>query len=186
MALAFANVSSEESTGLVLSFLNLFLISGMGATQFRVKNKIILTFIQSLTVKRPVHQSWRIRVFFGCHGLTLTLRRLKKHGPQAPDVPDLAQTIKPWSDFIELIIWKNIWSFETQFFILSTIKNTGQVFRVTPPSPFSPDLAQRARGPLQSSGAGQLKNWSLDKKKSDPSEACSNLTSWSLLAWGFW
>ena len=39
VALAFANVSSEESTGLVLSFLNLFLITGMGAAQFRVKRK---------------------------------------------------------------------------------------------------------------------------------------------------
>ena len=27
----------------------------------------------------------------------LTLRRPKEHGSQAPDVPDLAQTVKPWS-----------------------------------------------------------------------------------------
>ena len=30
--------------------------------------------------------------------LILTLRRPKQHRPQAPDVPDLAQTVKPWSD----------------------------------------------------------------------------------------
>ena len=35
---------------------------------------------------------------------------------------------KEKNNFIELLI--NIDSFETKFFILSTIKNTGQVFRV--------------------------------------------------------
>ena len=32
----------------------------------------------------------------------LTLRRPKQHGSQAPDVPDLAQTVKPWSDLLKI------------------------------------------------------------------------------------
>ena len=35
-------------------------------------------------------------------GAFLTLRRPKQHGPQAPDVPDLAQTVKPWSDLFKI------------------------------------------------------------------------------------
>ena len=33
---------------------------------------------------------------------TLTLRRPKQHGPQVPDVPDLAQTVKSWSDLFSI------------------------------------------------------------------------------------
>ena len=32
----------------------------------------------------------------------LTLRRPKQHRSQAPDVPDLAQTVKPWSDLFKI------------------------------------------------------------------------------------
>ena len=32
----------------------------------------------------------------------LTLRRPKEHGSQAPDVPDLAQTVKPWSGLFKI------------------------------------------------------------------------------------
>ena len=32
----------------------------------------------------------------------LTLRRPKQHRAQAPDVPDLAQTVKPWSDLFKI------------------------------------------------------------------------------------
>ena len=31
----------------------------------------------------------------------LTLWRPKQHGPLVPDVPDLAQTVKPWSDLFK-------------------------------------------------------------------------------------
>ena len=39
---------------------------------------------------------------FWYKSLILTLRCLKQHGPRAPDVPDLAQTVKPWSDLLEI------------------------------------------------------------------------------------
>ena len=32
----------------------------------------------------------------------LTLRRPKQHRSQAPDVPDLAQTVKPWSGLFKI------------------------------------------------------------------------------------
>ena len=32
----------------------------------------------------------------------LILRRPKQHRSQAPDVPDLAQTVKPWSDLFKI------------------------------------------------------------------------------------
>ena len=32
----------------------------------------------------------------------LTLKRPKQHRAQAPDVPDLAQTVKPWSDLFKI------------------------------------------------------------------------------------
>ena len=34
--------------------------------------------------------------------IILTLRRPKQRRAQAPDVPDLAQTVKPWSDLFEI------------------------------------------------------------------------------------
>ena len=38
----------------------------------------------------------------------LTLRRPKQHRAQAPDVPDLAQTVKPWSDLFK--IFRNVFA----------------------------------------------------------------------------
>ena len=44
-----------------------------------------------------------IKFLFSKDFLTeLTLRRPKKHRSQAPDVPDLAQTVKPWSDLFKI------------------------------------------------------------------------------------
>ena len=34
--------------------------------------------------------------------LELTLRRPKQHKSQAPDVPDLAQKVKPWPDLFKI------------------------------------------------------------------------------------
>ena len=38
----------------------------------------------------------------------LTLMRPKQHRAQAPDVPDLAQTVKPWSDLFK--IFRNVFA----------------------------------------------------------------------------
>ena len=47
-------------------------------------------------------QKVRIKTYFKLPTSVLiqkvTLRRPKQRRPQAPDVPDLAQTVKPWSD----------------------------------------------------------------------------------------
>ena len=40
--------------------------------------------------------------------ILLTLRRPKQHRAQAPDVPDLAQTVKPWSDLFK--IFRNVFA----------------------------------------------------------------------------
>ena len=35
--------------------------------------------------------------------LRLNPQAPEKHGSQAPDVPDLAQTAKPWSDLLKIV-----------------------------------------------------------------------------------
>ena len=41
-------------------------------------------------------------VIFDYYKISLTLRRPKKHEPHAPDVLDLAKTVKPWSELFKI------------------------------------------------------------------------------------
>ena len=104
-----------------------------------------------LILRRPSRHSWRIGLFFGCHGSALTaFPKEWKNSPHKSSIKDFFKNsifccdstyygVLLYLDFgsglNRVKLFTNIFSFETQFFILSTIKNTGQVFRVIWPHP---------------------------------------------------
>ena len=54
---------------------------------------------------------YTLKIFFSCFQVvleSLTLRRPKQHRAQAPDVPDLAQTVKSWSNLFK--IFRNVFA----------------------------------------------------------------------------
>ena len=49
-----------------------------------------------------MNQKWSYFLRDSKDRLDLTLKRPKQHRSQAPNVPDLAQTVKPWSDLFKI------------------------------------------------------------------------------------
>ena len=65
-------------------------------------------FMQHLALLKKQYKYLRVKEENLLMIIYLTLRRPKQHRAQAPDVPDLAQTVKPWSDLFK--IFRNVFA----------------------------------------------------------------------------